>query len=168
MKKIIVLIVIVALFAVWSISRRAVASPSVTETTGTCTMTELFDSRHAGAPDSAIIRAFKFTCTADASGDLAATLSNLYGYIIKVNTNPAGGALAPDDNWDITLPDADGLDAFAALGVDRHTSNSERFAPFIGDGTFAIPMPVNGTYTLTGAGFGASNQVEVTVTIQQN
>ncbi len=65
------------------------------------------------------------------------------GFIItQVITNP--GAVAPTDNYDITLVDADGLDIMGGALVDRDTANTERAVPAV---TNAI-IPGTVTFTL--------------------
>lgn len=45
------------------------------------------------------------------------------GTLLAIETNP--GAVAPTDNYDITLVDADGLDRLGGVGADRDTANTE-------------------------------------------
>jgi hypothetical protein len=87
------------------------------------------------------------TCTADgADGSYPATaLPAFAGRIVALQTNP--GAVAPTANYDITLPDADGLDRLQGVGANRHTTNSEA-ALIVFSGT-AIHPPVHQSETLT-------------------
>jgi len=72
------------------------------------------------------VKVVTFTCTADASdGSFPATTisANIKGRLLQIATNP--GATAPQDNYDITITDADGIDVLQGVGANRDTSNSE-------------------------------------------
>lgn len=143
-------------------------TPAFTASAGSIgTVTDMFDSGFAGFPDKASYRAFKFTGTSSAGGALTVGITNLYGLLVDVKTNPAAAGDAPTDDWDMTLLDEFGLDAFATLGTNRDTADSEHFAPFLGDGTNFIPMPLSGTYTHTCTNMGAANLVEFIFVIKQ-
>ena len=61
-----------------------------------------------------------FSWLSDASGDGTATATT-YSYsgdLIKVVMVPGTSSEEPDDNYDITLADEDGLDLLAGQGVD--------------------------------------------------
>ena len=79
----------------------------------------------------------------DASGGSVpdTQLTGLYGYLKKVITNP--GAVAPTDNYDIKLLDAEDAtaDALNGLAADRDTANTEVLLP-------AVPPLLCGDYTL--------------------
>jgi hypothetical protein len=86
--------------------------------------------------------------TADASdGSLPATsITDMNGWLVKVVTNP--GSVAPTDNYDIALYDADdgALDALAGLLANRDTANGEQVYPLISGA--ATPLFLAGTYSL--------------------
>lgn len=87
-------------------------------------------------PDPGIERiTCAFTSAADGSQTQAVTIR---GTIMRVVTNP--GATAPTDDWDMTLPDSDGVDLFAGQGANRDTANSEHFVPGVPfkDGTLSL------------------------------
>lgn len=86
--------------------------------------------------------------TADAAdGSLPNTsLTGLYGWLVKVVTNP--GSTAPTANYDIKLfdPDDAAFDAAAGLLIDRHTTATEQVYPLIANG--AVPLFFAGDYVL--------------------
>jgi len=72
------------------------------------------------------VKVTTFTCTADSSdGSYPATTvsANVKGRLLQIATNP--GATAPQDNYDITITDADAIDVLQGVGANRDTSNSE-------------------------------------------
>jgi hypothetical protein len=73
-------------------------------------------------------------------------LTGLYGFLIKVVTNP--GSVAPTDNYDIKLfdPDDAAFDAAAGLLLDRDTANTEQVYPLISGA--ATPLFLAGDYVL--------------------
>lgn len=98
------------------------------------------------SPDR-FIEVVEATFTGDASNGSVPDLTipgGLYGYIIKVLTNP--GSTAPTDNYDLTCIGDDGEDLFVGAGVDRDTANTEVFAPVISGG--ATPAIAAGGATL--------------------
>ncbi len=66
------------------------------------------------------------TFPATTLGALGIQLVETGGTLLALATNP--GAVAPTDNYDITLVDGDGLDRLNGVGVDRDTTTSERVA----------------------------------------
>ena len=74
------------------------------------------------------IKVVTFTCTADSSDgsfpDTAITAANIRGKLLQMATNPNGDT-APQDNYDITIVDADGIDVLQGVGANRDTANSE-------------------------------------------
>lgn len=72
------------------------------------------------------------------------TVDKLYGFLIKVVTNP--GSVAPTSNYDIALgdPEDSTLDAAATLLMNRHTSTTEQVYPLISGA--AIPLFLAGDY----------------------
>lgn len=51
----------------------------------------------------------------------------LEGRLMELTTNP--GAVAPTDNYDITLEDGEGVDRLQGVGVNRDTANTETAIP---------------------------------------
>jgi hypothetical protein len=75
-----------------------------------------------------------FTWLADGSGNVNTNpLDFPYGEIIRMDTDPDGGALAPDDNYDVTLLDTAGVDVLQGQGANRDTANVESVV-------FAVPI----------------------------
>ncbi len=79
------------------------------------------------------------------------------GIIHKFVTNP--GSAAPDDNYDITLLDVDGVDVANSLLLNRHTTNTQEVYPYkeltlTGSVPAAVPLFHGGplTFTLAAAG----------------
>ena len=73
------------------------------------------------------VKVVTFTCTADASdGSFPATTisANIKGRLLQIATNP-DGTTAPQDNYDITITDADAIDVLQGVGANRDTANSE-------------------------------------------
>lgn len=68
------------------------------------------------------------------------------GQLFEVLTNP--GAVAPTDNYDVTLIDADGIDRLQGVGEDRDTSTSEA-VPIVYDALSPIHPVVSRTDVLT-------------------
>lgn len=107
-----------------------------------------------------VVRYAVITATADAADGTFPTKTlralGVYaeGTFLALQTNP--GAVAPTDNYDITLIDGDGVDRFNSVGLNRDTSNSERVAvtgaPFVAD---------DETLTLTIAGNSVNSAVVV-------
>ncbi len=84
--------------------------------------------------------------TGDGSFMATALTKKIDGFLVKIQTNPDG---SPTDNYDITLPDANGIDALQGAGVDRDTTNSEE-AQIVYAGTGNHPcVCLNDTLTLT-------------------
>ena len=76
------------------------------------------------------VKVVTLTCTADSSdGSYPATAltgvpsNGVGGRLLQLVTNP--GSTAPQDNYDITLTDAEGSDFLLGKGANRDTSNSE-------------------------------------------
>ena len=103
-------------------------------------------------PRGKIIDKVTIDWTADAAdGSVPDTpIEGLYGYLLKVLTNP--GATAPTDNYDIVLkePDDTTVDAANSLLLNRDTANSEAAYPYV---TNAVtPVLLTGTYTFSLSG----------------
>lgn len=90
--------------------------------------------------------------TSDASGNATCEITDMYGYIMKMVTDPGG--TAPTDDYDITLVDEYGADALIGAGANRDTANSETVHPT--QSGAAISAFVCGTHTLTIANAGDS------------
>lgn len=76
------------------------------------------------------------------------SLTNLYGYVLKVITNP--GSTAPTDNWDILLgdPEDNALDALALAVKDRDTATTEAVYPVVSGAATPVWL-AKGDYALT-------------------
>lgn len=100
-----------------------------------------------------------FDWVSDASGVVSGTptASPVVGTIVQIITNP--GAVAPTDNYDITLIGDEGQDVLNGAGVDRDTANTELVMP-----TAGIPVP-NTTLELRIANAGATKAGRLIVVI---
>jgi len=88
--------------------------------------------------------------TSDASGNADASIEKIYGWCVKIITDP--GSTAPTDNYDITLVDENGVDALEGKLVDRDTANNETVYPLVTGA--ATPVFLCGTHTFTVANAG--------------
>ena len=88
--------------------------------------------------------------TSDASGNADVSIPGLYGYLLKMVTDP--GSTAPTDDYDITLVDENSIDALAGAGANRDTANTEQVYP-VASGA-ATPVFLCGTHTFTVANAG--------------
>ena len=73
------------------------------------------------------VKVVTFTCTADASDasfPAPPITTNIKGRLLQIATNP-DGTTAPQDNYDITITDADGIDVLQGVGANRDTAHSE-------------------------------------------
>jgi len=77
------------------------------------------------------------------------------GYVVLATTIPGTGDAAPDDQYDLTILDGDGLDILGGEGANRSATNKEQVAPKIG-GAYG-PRYVKGTVQITVASAGNSN-----------
>lgn len=68
---------------------------------------------------------FAWVSAADGTATGATTGVEYDGKIIGLTTIPGAAALAPDDNYDITITDADGHDVLLGAGANRDTANTE-------------------------------------------
>ena len=115
---------------------------------GTCTQTSVEEIYTSGGP-SPVVKTLSFTCTAGTVGDAGsypATAINSLNtnhlkswFLYKVETNP--GAVPPDDNWDLTITNSNGIDMLGGAGMNRHTTTSQRVKPVYLD-------PLVGTWTI--------------------
>lgn len=95
-----------------------------------------------------LVRRIEIAWTADAAdGSVPATaLPAIEGRLLVIITNP--GAVAPTDNYDITLPSTGiGDDRLQGLGANRDTANTES-TPILYAGSTAHPW-VDADETLT-------------------
>lgn len=90
--------------------------------------------------------------TSAADGSATQSIENLYGWLVKVVTDP--GATAPTDNYDLTLVDENSIDAAESALLNRDTANTETVYP-IATGA-QTPVFLCGTHTFTVANAGDS------------
>lgn len=100
---------------------------------------------------------------ADAAGAFEGIVTKeLRGIIMRVAFVPGTSGDQPDDNYDITCEDEQGLDVFKAQGVNLDEAVASDMTPSeaITDGTYTgnFPLHVDGTLELKGAGAGDSNK----------
>ena len=69
-------------------------------------------------------------------------------YLFKVQTKPGG--TTPDDDYDITITDAEGHDVMGGELVDRDETNSEEAVPKVD--TVYLPQPNISSWTITVSG----------------
>lgn len=71
------------------------------------------------------VRKLQIDFVADAAdGSIPDTvLPVIEGRLFELTTNP--GAVAPTDNYDITMTDAEGIDRLQGVGANRDTANTE-------------------------------------------
>ena len=102
------------------------------------------------------------TCTADssdASYPATAIPVGISGLIRVLQTNP--GSTAPQANYDITLPNDDGIDTLQGVGANRHTSNSERASVVYSGTAVHSEVAKSDTLTLTLANNNVNSAVSV-------
>jgi hypothetical protein len=69
------------------------------------------------------IEVINIAWTAATNGSFTSEIFGVAGCLFYAVTNP--GAVAPTDNYDITISNADGIDLAATQLTDRDTANSE-------------------------------------------
>jgi hypothetical protein len=96
---------------------------------------------------SGSVRRIVVTWAGDAAtGDVPdLVLPTIEGEIVELTTRP--GSPAPDDNYDVTLTDQDGVDRLRGLGANRDTATTETVPVFYA-GTGAHPV-VSRSHVLT-------------------
>jgi hypothetical protein len=111
------------------------------------------------------IRVLVYTATGDAAdGSIPNTvLPKIEGRLIALITNP--GAVAPTDNYDITLEDSDGLDRLQGTGANRDTANSEQAAILFASSSAHPPVDLSETLTLKFANNAVNSAVIVATLI---
>lgn len=113
---------------------------------GTVTVTR--DPRRAPNEGKRIER-ISIAWTSDGAGAATGSVENLYGFLVKVVTDPTDG---PTDNYDITLIDENGIDAADGKLIDRDTANTEQVYPVATNAQ--TPIFLCGTHTFTVANAG--------------
>ena len=102
------------------------------------------------------VREISFAWTADSVTGAAtgATTAPFDGQALALITDPSGGGTQPDDNYDVTITDASGIDILNGLGANRDETNTELVLS-----TAAAPFaPVAGSVlTVNIANAGVSN-----------
>jgi len=107
-----------------------------------------------------------YTCTASATdGSFPSTATStaitaaIEGmYITEVRTNPGAGP--PQDNYDIVLNDADGIDLMGGTLANRDTTTSERAIPALAAGIYG-GTAIDGALTLVITGNNVNSAVTV-------
>jgi hypothetical protein len=69
---------------------------------------------------------------------------------MELTTNP--GAVAPTDNYDITIEDAEGVDRLQGVGANRDTANTESAIPVYSGSTVHPVVSRSDALTLKIAG----------------
>lgn len=113
----------------------AQVTETLTCTSGTATMVT------DASPQSSLVE-YSIAWTSDASTTavlIPATQIQLRGQLVEVVTNP--GATAPEDNYDLTLTDKDGLDVLGGGGANRDTATTEQFVPVVTNAATTIYQP---------------------------
>jgi hypothetical protein len=130
------------------------ASGPLVRAAGTCTVT------HNAIGN---VRTIVAACTADASdGSFPnTTLPRFEGRLLSIETNP--GATAPQDNYDVTVEDAHGLDVLLGTGANRDTATTERAAVVFTSTSVHPIVDDTDTLTLKVAGNNVNSAVTVIV-----
>lgn len=115
---------------------------------GTLTVTR--DPRRAPNQGKAIER-ISIAWLSDAAGNADISITNLYGFLVKVVTDPDNAA-APSALYDVTLVDENGLDAMAGTVLDRSATLTEQVYPVALNSQ--TPIFLCGTHTFTVANAG--------------
>lgn len=113
---------------------------------GTVTVTR--DPRRSNS-GGGIIEKIKIEWTSDASGNADSSITGLYGWLVKVVTDPVDG---PTASYDITLVDENSSDAAESTLLNRDTANIETVYPAVSGA--AVPVLLCGTHTFTVANAG--------------
>lgn len=104
------------------------------------------------------------TWLSDGSGNVNTNAASFpYGWVIRMDTDPDGGGVAPDDNYDLSLLDTLGVDVLQGTGANRDTANVESVifsAPIWHDGRRALDVTVSAA--------GAANSGVLYVWIKQS
>lgn len=95
--------------------------------------------------------------------DGACTSATTHGYdgeVIGLTTIPGTGGDTPDDNYDVTITDADGHDVLLGAGMDRDLTNTEHVA------RASLAGVACSVLTLNVSGAGTSNKGTVVLYIR--
>ncbi len=109
---------------------------------------------------SGTIRLFQISYVSSSAGGglfTCSTSKELTGWILEVETDP--GATTPDDNYDITLLNANGRDVMGGALANRDQSTTEVAKPAISGGV-AI---VDGVLIITVIAMGNANTAEILI-----
>lgn len=111
-----------------------------------CTITE---ERHG------TVKKIAWAWTSAADGTVTSAVSTTTGAysgeVLRLVTVPASAALAPDDDYDITIKDEDGTDVLMGAGANRDTANNEQVL------ASSLGCVANDKLYLTVSGAGADN-----------
>ena len=115
-----------------------------------------------------VINRHAYSWTSDASGDESITIppGQLNGTITRVTTIPGLTTEQPDDNYDVTLLDIDGIDLLQDFGLNRDETNTEQVCPVLAIQESSVtvayaPITVDNAVTLVIANAGASKTGKV-------
>lgn len=100
-----------------------------------------------------LVERISIAWTSTAGGAADVEIDNLYGYLVKVVTDPDGTDV-PTANYDITLIDENSVDAAESLLINRSDTLTQTVYPVASGAT--TPVFLCGTHTFTVANAGAS------------
>jgi len=93
----------------------------------------------------------------DASGNATGTISEIEGTIERIVYLPnTDSSTQPDDNYDVTLLDENGLDVLRGTGANLDETNASQVVPTGGDAA-VLPHATCGLLALAVSGAGAAN-----------
>lgn len=111
------------------------------------------------------VKVYSIAWTSDSAGRVTATVPDMFGFILRVTTNPGDSTAAPSDNYDIVLNDEDTTDTLQGLGANRDQATVETITPMIGNVNAGAlsPIPVAGDLYLliTNAGDANSGVIRI-------
>lgn len=134
------------LFAILATPARA-ADPSVTS--GTLTITPLGLSGR--------LQQYTLDWLSDAAGKVVATTFQINGTIERLVYKPDTGGTTPDDDYAITLTDADSVDVLNGTGAQLNDTGTSNTVTTVTNGTTPLPFATAGQLTLSITGAGAAN-----------
>jgi hypothetical protein len=91
---------------------------------------------------------FAWVSAADGTATGTTTYKQYDGEVLGLTTIPGAAALAPDDNYDITVMDADSHDVLLGAGANRDTANTEH----VTRASLAVAAHTSLTINVSGAG----------------
>jgi len=100
-----------------------------------------------------IVERIHIAWTSTAGGATDVLIPDVFGYILKLVTDPVDG---PTDNYDVTLIDEYGADVLATTGTNRDTTNSETVYPNVSGATIPAFSVGDVTFTVANAGSAKS------------